>query len=246
MSDKEPFAIPRDRLEQLQQETEEAMQRARSMGLDPTTREWLVDVPPYNDDGVLIERFEITEREAMVEKLRAAFNPQRDDRSTDPGIYTRLTVDGVLWMTDTPAEVRDHREVDAAFADIPGGSALIVGLGLGMVLNRALERRLSFVEVVEREPRIIKAVGQHYHDKAQRLGVKLWIHQADIHDWRPPKHSYWDVGWFDIWPTINDDDMPEVTRLRSRFRTRLGWFAAWGQNERIAMRRRVRSGKWAY
>lgn len=235
------------RIQRMMAETDAAFERASGMSADPTAREWLVDVPPYAEDGVLIERFEITEREAMIEKLRAAFNPQRNDRSTDPGTYTRLTVDGVLWMTDTPAEVRDHLIVDEAFADIgEGGSALIVGLGLGMVLNRALERRLGFVEVVEREPRIIKAVAAHYRAKARRLGVKLCIHQADVHEWRAPRGSYWDVGWFDIWPSIDDDDMPEVTRLRNRFRTRLGWFGAWGQDERIATRRRVRSGKWAY
>jgi hypothetical protein len=100
--------------------------------------------------------------------------------------------------------------------------------------------------VVEIDKRIIHAVGPHYYWLANQYGVDLEIHCSDIHTWQPERGSGWDVGWFDIWPTIDCDDMPEVARLRNRFSRRLGWFGAWAQPERVAMARRIRSGKWAY
>jgi hypothetical protein len=213
---------------------------------DPGATEWLVDLPEYDDEGVVIERFEITEAQATMDKLRAAFNPQRGDRSIDAGTFTRLTVDGAIWMTDTPAEVRDHFVVDEAMARFGGGSMLIAGLGMGMVLHRAIQRHhMQTIDVVEIDPRVVRAVAPHYVRMADSAGVRLRIWEADIHEWRP-KGMSWDVGWFDIWATIDDDDMAEVKRLRNRFWRRLGWFGAWAQDERIAHRKRVKSGRWAY
>jgi hypothetical protein len=209
-----------------------------------TTASWTVDVPPYNHDGVVIEHMEITQREADFDKLRAAFNPQRNDRSVDAGVYTKLTVDGVLWMSDTPAECEDLRVVDWELARAE--SALIVGLGLGVVLNRALRHGVAHIDVVEREERVLAAVGAHYVDMAAALSIDLTIHCANIHDWRAPKGRTWDVGFFDIWDTISMDDMPEVTRLRKRFGQRLGYFEAWAQAERIAQAKRIRTGAGWY
>lgn len=235
------------RIRKFAADTEEALARAATMQPDPSAKEWLVEVPPYDADGVVVERFEITEDQAMVDKMRAAFNPQRSDRSTDPGTYTRLVVDGSIWMTDTPAEIRDHEAVDDAMAWRRGGSMLIAGLGLGVVLRRAIvTHNFCYIDVVEIDPRVIRAVGAHYLDLARERDCTLRLHHADIHQWRAPVGSWWDVGWFDIWETIKEDDMDEVRRLRNRFYRRLGWSGAWAQEERVAMRRRIRSGKWAY
>lgn len=226
-------------------DTEAALQRSAQMGVDHDARGWLVSVPPYDAEGVVIERFVITEEMANLDKLRAALNPQRGDRSIDPGTFTKLTVDGALWMTDTPAEIRDLRTVDEAMSE--SWSVLIVGLGLGVVLHRAITaHHVGRIDVVEVDKRIIHAVGPHYYWLAKKHDVDLAIHRADIHDWQPERGPRWDVGWFDIWRDINDLDMPEVKRLRDRFRRRLGWSGAWAQNERVAMRRRINSGKWAY
>lgn len=202
--------------------------------------EWLVHVPEYDEDGVVIRRMEVTEREQFYDELRTQFNPQRPDRSIKAGTYTQLLVDGQLWMTDTPAEIKDLWPVDSEMLANDSGTMLIAGLGLGVVLNRAIVTHHLDVDVVESEPRVLKAVGPYYAALAEEHGVTLRLHEADIHQWRPPKGSYWDIGFFDIWPSINEDDMPEVTRLRNRFRTRLGWFGAWAQDERIGQRKRRR------
>lgn len=227
-------------------EINEAMRRARQALPNTDAASWKVDVPSYDDHGVRIERFEVSEQEAEFDKLRAAFNPQRNDRSVRPGTYTRLTVDRTLWMTDTPAEVDDLGPVDDLMAMSRGGTMLIVGLGLGLVLNRAITRRgMVWIDVVEREQRVIDAVGPHYLALAAEHDCALTIHCADIHDWRPEPGD-WTIGFFDIWASIDMDDRPEVDRLRRRFRKRLGHFEAWAQGERNAQARRIRSGTGLY
>ena len=211
---------------------------------------WLVGVPEYDAEGVVIRRFEVTQREADFDKLRTALNPQRGDRSVDAGTYTRLEVDGVLWMTDTPAEVRDLYRIDEIMGQNNGGSMLIVGLGLGLVVGRAITAHdMKWIDVVEREQRVIDAVGPYYHYLAEQYGCVLNIHHADIHKWRTERGEVapcWGIGFFDIWPHIDSEDMPEVRRLRNRFRPRLVHFEAWAQDERIAQARRIRTGTGWY
>jgi len=207
--------------------------------------DWLVGVPEYDEDGVVIRKMEVTAREQLVDEMRAAFNPQRPDRSVKAGMYTQLVVDGVVWMTDTPAEIADLREVDnimSAFTHKDDSSMLIAGLGLGVVLNRAIVTHgIRMIDVVESDPRVLKAVGPYFQALAEEHGVMLFLHLSDIHAWRPPSMQKWDIGFFDIWATINDEDMAEVTRLRKRFRKRLAWFGSWAQDERIAQRKRIRN-----
>jgi len=243
----ELLGVPKEVIERMVRESDEAMARAAAMGADQSATEWLVDLPEYDAEGVLIDRLVVTEAEANLSRLRAAFNPQRGDRSVDAGTYTRLTVDGVVWMSDTPAEVRDHQAVDDELERWENPTMLVAGLGIGLVVHRAITwHATERIDVVEIDPRVIRAVGAHYAALADDHGVELNIHEADIHQWRAPRGATWDVGWFDIWPTINDEDMPEVKRLRDRFRTRVGWSGAWAQDERIAMKRRIASGRWAY
>jgi len=190
--------------------------------------------------------------EAGIVALTAFISPYRADRdqvrAIMPGDFTRLKIDGSIWMTDTPAEIADLLGVDLAMAEYgENGTMLIVGLGLGLVLQRAIvHRHISRIDVVEREPRVIEAVGAYYATLARKYGCDLRIYQADIHQWKRPVNAWWDLGWFDIWADIDMADMREVKLLRDRFRRHLGWFGAWAQSERIQQNRRLRTGKWAY
>jgi hypothetical protein len=236
------------RLRQVARRTDaeiEAFRKIREAD-DRDYMEWQVTVPPYDHDGVVIERFEVSREEAVTSMFRASFNPQRGDRSVLAGTYTKLTVDGQLWMSDTPAEIRDHDVIDERMADFPE-SMLIVGLGLGMVLHRAITAyQIPRIDVIERDPRVVTAVESHYQALALEHEVDLTIWTGDVHDFKMPRAAYWDLGFFDIWAHIDLDDLPEVARLRNRFRSRLGRFEAWAQKERIAQKRRIASGKWAY
>jgi hypothetical protein len=247
--------ITPDMMKQAVADTEASFQRAVDMHqADDGNRwweDWLVTVPEYDANGVVIKRYDVSAAEEQLDLLRTAFNPQRPNRRVRQGTYTKLEVDGVLWMSDTPAEIVDLDVVDEAMVyAVPSdydSSMLIVGLGIGLVLRRAIVHHgIKWIDVVEREGRVIDAVGQHYRDLAKEHEVSLRIHQADIHAWRPPKLSHWDLGWFDIWADINEADLPEVKRLRDRFRTRLGWFGAWAQADRLGQKKRIASGQWAY
>jgi hypothetical protein len=228
-------------------EIDAALVAARTHRPDNRWQAWLVDIPEHTHDGVVVERFIVSEQEAAFDQLRAAINHQRPNRAIQPGVFTRLKIDGEVWMTDTPAEVADLWDVDDAMRREQGGTVLIVGLGIGLVVRRAIvEHAMSRIDVVEIDWRIIDAVAPHYDALARDHGITLNIHRADIHEWRAPRGRVWDVGWFDIWDTISTDDMAEVKRLRDRFRKRLGWFGAWAQYDRIQANKRVRTGHWAY
>jgi hypothetical protein len=208
--------------------------------------DWLVQVPEYDADGVKIERFDISEEYAAHDMLRAAMNPQRENRSVRAGTYTRLEVDDTLWMTDTPAEIADLLPIGGRLAW--SESVLIVGLGLGLVLNYCLLHcpAMERIDVVEKEQRVVDAVGPYYLALAKERGIELAIHCVDIHEWRQPRNIWWEVGFFDIWPTITMDDRPEVTRLRNRFRDKVGFFEAWAQRERNSQAKRIRERRGFY
>lgn len=228
-------------------EIDQALITIASNEPDESWHDWLVDVPEFHGKGVKIERFAVDEHTALVDQLRAVLNPQRSDRSLQAGTFTRLEVDGVTWMTDTPAEIYDLLDVDQAMHDLRGGSMLIAGLGLGVVLNRAIRtHRMHRIDVVEREQRVLDAVGGHYEDLAKEHNVNLRLHCLDIHDFRALRGSRWDVGFFDIWPSIDMNDRPEVARLRRRFRDRVAWFGAWAQDERNAQAKRIREKRGWY
>lgn len=208
--------------------------------------DWKVTVPEYNANGVRIKRFVVTQDEADFDKLRTALNPQRPDRSIEPGTFTKLEVDDVLWMSDTPAECADLRNVDYAMRKYRYGTMLIAGLGLGVVVHRAILRGMMTIDVVEAEGRVLDAVGPHYMALAKEHGCELRLHHSDIHAWRSPRGQTWHIGFFDIWPNIDQADLPEVARLRRRFRKRLCTFEAWAQYDRLQSAKRIRTGTGFY
>jgi len=162
-------------------------------------------------DGVLVDRFEITEKD-----LVALFRK----RHLRPGTYTRLKVDGSLWMSDTPAEKLDHYEA----VRCSSGDCLVTGLGLGMVANAmAVRDEVNSVTVIENNPRVIAAIAPHLHQK-------ISVIEADALEWRPPSTAKYGAVWHDIWPSICADNLPEMTKLKRRFARRAEWQGCWAQD----------------
>lgn len=124
-----------------------------------------------------------------------------------PGDYTRLLVDGVLVMSDTPFEHRTNYGI----ARMAHGRVLIAGLGLGMILPAVLRKEsVESVLVVERSQDVIDLVAPHYEHP------KLAVVCADIHEWKPPQGEKYDTIYFDIWATISTDDLKEMGQLQRR------------------------------
>ena len=139
-------------------------------------------------------------------------------------VYTRLFVDGELWMTD--AEFECQTNYDIAYHS--RGDILIAGLGLGLIIGPMLEReQVRSVTVLEKSPDVIALIGPHYDS------LKLTIIEADVHEWQPPKKAY-DFIYFDIWADVpNSDNRAEITALKKRYRTALkagGKTSAWCEN----------------
>lgn len=179
-----------------------------------------VTVPEGEADRMRVERFTFDPH--TVQGIRYAMA----GRSLPAGTYTRLMEGGGIWMSDTPAEKDDHFE---AVQRIQAGQArrvLINGLGLGMVLAAALSYpHVQHVDVVERDERVIKLVGPHYAADPRVNIVHADAFEQARRGWAPG--TRWDVGWSDIWPELNADDLTEHAVLNRSYGRRCTWHGCW-------------------
>src|SRR4051812_18161616 len=91
-----------------------------------------VDWPVSSHGSASLRRFEVTEHDAAMERMRSAFSGGRG--CARPGVYTGLHINGALWMSDTPDEQRDHMKFLWRIRE-NHSRALVNGLGLGMVVR---------------------------------------------------------------------------------------------------------------
>lgn len=175
-----------------------------------------------------IENFTVSDEEAEFHNMRAAFSGQRG-MSIKPGTYKRLMKNGLLWMSNTPAEVFAHYEIlrNMKFS-APNASVLIHGLGLGMVLQAALEtENVSSVDVVEIDTDLIDMVGPFYRNMAEENKTELNILCGDALNYKFPSGKRWNFVWHDIWQDICEDNKPDMAKLRRRYGRRCDWQGVW-------------------
>ena len=155
-----------------------------------------------------LKKFSVTKEEARFHALRCAINGY-SERAVAEGEYWKLTRNGYIVMSNTPAEVYDHIN----FIRAAKGKVLIAGLGLGMVLQEVLKKdSVTKVTVVEISEDVINLVAKSYQDP------RLEIVNEDIFNFKPTEH--YDFGWYDIWDDISGDEyeeMKKITRKLSRF-----------------------------
>jgi len=184
-------------------------------------REYLRQVKlPYKSFGdYRLQPYRVSPADAQMFNFREALHAHR---FITAGKYTALTQQGSIWMTDTPAELVDHIPfVEHVYYH--GGYVLVLGLGLGMVVQAVLEMpHVQGCTVVELSPEVIQLVAPTYK---RRYGKRLNVVNADALSWEPD-HLYSAV-WADIWPSLSGDNLPEVARLKRRYKEH-GWFGAWG------------------
>jgi len=189
----------------------------------PTKQPYQVDVPEGASGPWKVERFTVDPN------VWQGFGR----RCVPPGEYTRLLREGVLVMSDTPDEWRDHlglvwaveKEVKAQ----PEGpvKVLLHGLGLGMILQGVLnvDPRVE-VTVVEQSEDVVKLVWAHYAD---RYPGRVQLIQGDALTWQPPKHARWNAVWHDIWDYVCSDNLEQMTLLHRRFGRRCNWQGSWAR-----------------
>jgi hypothetical protein len=156
--------------------------------------------------------------------LRTAVQSHREP-PVPPGRYCILTVGSEVMMSDTPMEKRSNREVVFQAR----GDVLIAGLGIGMVLLPILAKpEVKSVTVVEKSQEIIQLVAPALYQ--QPGAEKLTIVYKDVFDWRPEEGTKYDTLYFDIWPTIvedNLDEMDDLHRIFRRYRRKGSWMNSW-------------------
>lgn len=197
-----------------------------------TALTWDLPLTAGTSGAVTLDQFDVDPD--SIEAMRLAWK----GRAVRPGTYWRLSRGGTLWMTDTPAERSDHGEADRQIRN-RGGRVLIVGLGLGMIVHRALQNpNVEHVDVVELDPDVIRLVGPAY------ASDRCTIHEADAYEIKWPPGTRWSVAWFDIWPSLCEDNLPEMARLARSYGRRVDWQGFWGKELILDERRRTKDAWW--
>lgn len=123
------------------------------------------------------------------------------------------------------------------------GDVLIAGLGLGMILHPILRKpEVRSVTVIEKFQEVVDLISPTLPQDA-----RLTVITDDIFAWQPPAGSRYDVIWFDIWPDIEANRLPEMETLHQRFRPYWNdagpqaWMESWHRRETLEAVRRQNS-----
>jgi hypothetical protein len=200
--------------------------------------EFKVNIPEGESGPWKVSRFEVTAEAAAIERARAMFSFSSRGRGVPEGTYTRLTRNGNTIMSDTPDEIRDHREAIRRAS----GHCLVNGLGLGMVASAMLAKpEVEHVTVIELSEDVIKLVGTHLQE---RFGDRLTIIQADAYEYKPPKGEKYDVVWHDIWDDLCTDNLEGMHKLHRKYGRRAVWQGSWSRELCEYHKRQERRQGW--
>lgn len=192
-------------------------------------------IPEGTSGDWKIERFTVPKR-VNWQAVRLAM----EGRPIEPGEYTRLMHRDDVIMSDTPAEIRDHRFID----EVMEGNLLIAGLGMGMITLRALRSpKVEHVTVVEIEQDVLNLTAPALLNKFPK---KLTIIKGDIWQWLPDPGQKFAVGWFDIWPTLETRNLKEMGKLSRRFLKYVLLREFWGREFLQREKRRERRNVYSF
>lgn len=187
------------------------------------TDDWRVQLPEGMSGDWKVERFDVSESDASLQRMRAF---STGGRFVSAGSYTGLWNRRTLVMSDTSDEMRDHSWAISE-AKTRGGDVLVNGLGLGMVVSAMLmSHSVKRITVIEKSEDVIKLVGPTLE---QRHGAMIEIVNDDAFDYRPEKGKRFTVVWHDIWTDLCSDNLGEMATLHRRYGRRCDWQGSWGK-----------------
>lgn len=195
---------------------------------DNSWRRFQVGYEPRASEHWRIRSFTIEPRDIFRCKIVATEGMNRDPGSgTFTKIEQRLANGGwQLWMSDTRAEILEHYPLFNAlwWGDRPKARqrVLINGLGLGMAVHGALTYpSVEHIDVVELSPDLAEFMRPCFPED------KVTIHVGNALEMKWPPRTTWDVAWHDIWPHIDEDNLPEMHRLHRMYGRRVAWQDSW-------------------
>lgn len=190
------------------------------------SRSFKVDLPEGESGDWKVERFTVSEKDEKWGRMRAMVSGSSAGRFVPAGTYTALKRRGEMIMSDTPDEIRDHREPIREAKRLGSTVHLVNGLGLGMVTAAMLENGAEKVIAVERSEDVIALVAPTLQ---RRYGDRFEVRQADALEYRPPVGERYGVVWHDIWDNICSDNLPEMHKLHRRYGRRCEWQGSWAR-----------------
>jgi len=189
------------------------------------------DLPTGQSEDVKIVRYEVTEKTLEEAKFQAFRSLIKGGPTvTPPKLGDQITVlycSGTLMMSDTHDEIFDHREIiDAAYENTNNKRILIAGLGLGVVVNALLlAEHVEHIRVLEIDHHVTNLVKPWLEERHGKN--RFEIVQTNALDYHPEKDEKYDLAWFDIWPTICIDNLPQIAKLHRRWARRVNWYGSW-------------------
>ena len=196
-----------------------------------------VDVPCGRIGRHEVKEYEVTPQQAATNNLREYI--KGGSRQVQPGKYKVLVrhdgegcglTNEVPVMSNTPAEIADH----ATFIIRAAGNVVMHGLGLGVALTAILKKKeVGHVLVIEKSPEVIALCAPIY-----KKDSRVEIIEADALEYRAPKDI--DVCWSDIWDYICTDNLPQMAKLRRKYR-HAKWHGCWCEEECRREKRKERA-----
>lgn len=120
------------------------------------------------------------------------------------GLVKKVTV-----MSDTESELRDNNQ----FIKVASGHVLIMGLGLGCIIEKLIRKRsIKSITVIEKYQDVIDLVLPHIRDP------RLKVIHADCLEYTPAENEKYDYIWHDIWDFIDCLNLPEMELLKNRWK----------------------------
>ena len=183
-----------------------------------------------------IRKFSVSEDES---RLQSILSLGKGGRFPTPGNYTGLYRGNTVIMSDTPDEIRDHLGV----INKAEGTALIAGLGLGVVLQAiARKPEVVSVTVIEISSDVIQLIKPQY--EKEPWFSKVSIIEADIFSWKPPKGAVYNVIWHDVWDNLCTDNLSDMATLHRRFAKRAKYQGSWGKEYLKYVREQEKRSGW--
>lgn len=157
-----------------------------------------------------VERFRITDEEALMDFARAHGNDGKGRWAAGVGDFIKLfrVIPGggfeggpaeEIMMSNTPQEMIDHQHP----LEHATGRVLVHGLGLSCLVSGLLAKpEVDHIDVVEIDQGIIDMVGPAYADEE-----RVTIHHGDCSTFPWPKGTRWNYVWHDIWANISSRNL---------------------------------------